>query len=71
LPEIGGDCAYYYDDLEPEQMAKVTRVGLLDFERDKENKEQQIIERARSFNWETCSKKYIDLYLKILGLNRI
>lgn len=68
LPEIGGDCAYYYDDLSPESMASVTRKGMSEFESDKKNNASKIVSRAKIYNWTSCSEKYIGLYLKILGL---
>lgn len=69
LPEVGGECAYYYDDLSPEKMAKKTSDGLADFLNHKEEKTAKLIERANSFNWEKCVGSYINLYLKILGID--
>lgn len=69
LPEIGGECAYYYDDLKPEKMAEKTSEGLADFLIDKEEKREKIIERANNFNWEKCTDSYINLYLKTLGIS--
>ncbi len=69
LPEVGGECSYYYDDLSPEKMAKITSDGLADFLIHKEEKTEKLIERAKSFSWEKCADSYINLYLKILGIN--
>lgn len=67
LPEIGGDCAYYYDNLDPEVMATVTRSGLSDFSADAAYKAVKLRERAASFCWSKCADAYINLYLRILG----
>lgn len=66
LPEIGGDCAYYYDNLDPEVMAAVTRSGLSDFGTDALAKAERLRERAASFSWSKCADGYIKLYVELL-----
>lgn len=70
LPEVGGDCAYYYNSLDPEAMADVTRKGLADFYADAEAKAVKLRERAASFNWKECADAYIEEYLRILGIKK-
>lgn len=68
LPEIGGDNAYYYDNLDPEIMAETTREGLADFASDAEAKAEQLRKRAASFSWGKCADDYIKLYLRLLNI---
>lgn len=67
LPEIGGDTAYYWNELEPEKMAAVVTAGLHDFWSDA-GKARATAEWAQRFNWEQCADQYIAYYLRILGL---
>lgn len=60
LPEIGGDCAYYFDSFEPEHMRSVLHASLADYE--KTNPRERIRNRARFFSWERAASEYIELY---------
>lgn len=68
LPEIGGDCAYYYDNLDPEVMAEVTREGLADFTSNANADKLRC--RAASFSWDKCVDDYVKLYIELQkGIN--
>lgn len=64
LPEVGGEDAYYWDDLEPAAMATTVRERLLTFD---ERRAARLIRRAESFTWEKCVDGYVDYYLDLLG----
>ena len=66
LPEIGGPEAFYYDDLNPEAMAGVTRRGLADFYADAENRAARTRAWARQFDWDKCTDEYVAYYLDLL-----
>ena len=66
LPEIGGDQAYYFEELEPEVMAKSIEKGLSDFDANQEQKSKMLQQRADFFNWDKCADEYINLYLEFL-----
>jgi len=67
LPEIGGDQAYYWHDLEPESMAKVVSCTLGDSEINSEKSIAQRIQRAQYFSWENNATSYCNLYKNILS----
>lgn len=67
LPEIGGDSAYYYHNLDPEAMAETTRNGLAEFYADPQANGAMLRERAASFNWEKCADEYMKLYIELLN----
>lgn len=60
LPEIGGDCAYYFDNFEPEHMRNVLNASLEDYNKTKPR--ERIRERARFFSWDRAASEYLDLY---------
>jgi glycosyltransferase involved in cell wall biosynthesis len=60
LPEIGGDCAYYFDNFEPEHMQKVLIDSLEDY--NSNQPVEKIKARARSFSWKEAAAKYLALY---------
>lgn len=70
LPEVGGPDAYYYDDLDPEAMAGVTRRGLAAFYADEARGAAALRSWAGRFNWERCTEEYIACYLDILSIAR-
>lgn len=62
LPEVGGEVAYYWNDLLPEKMAQVVEEKLsLPADRD------AIAAHAARFDWDKCVEEYIDYYLSILS----
>lgn len=60
LPEIAGDCAYYFDDFDPAEMQRVFNAGLEDF--NKKPSSENIIAHAESFNWDNTAQQYLQLY---------
>ncbi|PJJ83639.1 glycosyltransferase family 4 protein [Mucilaginibacter auburnensis] len=64
LPEIGGECAYYFESFEPENIQKVFTDGLIDF--NKRRREQEMIDRAKMFTWERAAEAYLNLYEKCM-----
>ena len=66
LPEIGGEEAFYWEDLQPEKMAKIVREKLFTMTIEKEQKIRQFAQR---YDWEKCVNEYIDVYKEILQLN--
>lgn len=68
LPEVGGKEAYYFDSLDPADMAKTVREGLADFASAPEEKAEKLRQRAAQFDWDKAVDEYIDFYLDILGI---
>ncbi len=66
LPEVGGPEACYYEELNPEAMATVTRQGLAAFYADQAHAAEAVRTWARHFNWTQCADEYIACYLDIL-----
>jgi len=64
LPEIGGDCAYYFDNFEPEHMRSVLQNSLEDYK--KNLPLEKIKTRGRSFSWETAAAQYIKIYRTLI-----
>lgn len=70
LPEVGGDAAYYYDELIPEQMAETTMRGMEDFKAHRDERIASIRKNAARFNWKKTVSEYVDYYLDILGISK-
>lgn len=68
LPEVGGDIAYYYDQLEPAVMATVTAASIASFYSSPEENKKRTKQHAASFSWERAADEYIGYYLDILGI---
>ncbi|MBC7570821.1 MAG: glycosyltransferase family 4 protein [Spirosoma sp.] len=66
LPEIGGKEAYYFQDFEPESMAKVLHDGLHDFGQNTLRQERQL-RRASEFTWTKAAEAFWILYQKLVG----
>lgn len=66
LPEIGGEHAFYWDNYNPEYMAKVVSEGLEKFNNNKEEFSKLLVKRATSFNWDDASKSYIKVYKSLM-----
>jgi len=67
LPEIGGDCAYYFENFEPESMQNVFRTSMEHYEKTKPF--LKIRERALSFSWQKAAEQYWQLYRDLLSKN--
>jgi glycosyltransferase involved in cell wall biosynthesis len=65
LPEIGGDTSYYFRSFEPDDMRQVFEKGMQHYEQHKPA--EAIIQRAKSFSWDTNAKEYLKLYRELLG----
>lgn len=66
LPEIGGDAAYYFDELEPEKMAQTTQKLLAEYEKDPETRQKMCLAQAQKFNWDKAVDEYLNYYIDIL-----
>lgn len=69
LPEVGGEHAFYWPELEPEQMAAVVRERLHDADSHPELPAQLKTSTDR-FDWEQCAEEYVRYYLDILQLQQ-
>lgn len=68
LPEVGGSCAFYWDDMEPTAMAALVRENMSTLS---VNSADQIDRRkkwAESFSWQRNINAYLDLYREILNV---
>lgn len=70
LPEVGGNLAYYWDELKPQPMAEVVEQGLADFYSHPQKAEQTRTWAAR-FDWDKCVDEYIDYYLDLLKIKKV
>ncbi|WP_353717359.1 glycosyltransferase family 1 protein [Dyadobacter sp. 676] len=64
LPEIGGDCAYYFDSFEPDHMRRVLKESLEHYNQTKPR--ERIQERARFFSWDRAASEYLTLYRSLV-----
>jgi len=67
LPEIGSDCAYYFNELDAQSMSNTFNEGLKDFNA-KPQKVVLVKERAAFFTWEKAASEYLKLYETILKI---
>jgi len=68
LPEVAGDAAEYFDPSSREDMADAIERVLSSPGRQEELRRRGL-ERARQFTWEESTRKHIDVYRGLLGLN--
>lgn len=66
LPETGGKEAYYWQDFEPEAMARVVQQGLANFYADA-TKATRLQARAATFSWQAAANNYLRLYSELSG----
>jgi glycosyltransferase involved in cell wall biosynthesis len=66
LPEVGGKEAYYFDDFEPENMAKVLHDGLHDFGQNA-LRQERLRKRAAGFSWPNVARDYWALYKGLMN----
>ncbi len=66
LPEIGGKHAFYWDNYEPDYMAKVVENGLRAYHENKSVWSQNYINHAKSFSWNDAASEYIKVYRDLL-----
>lgn len=67
LPEIGGNIAFYFENFEPHVMANQIKSGLSIVKNDP-HFSLNSISYAAQFSWETCIKKYLDVYKEALTI---
>lgn len=67
LPEVGGANAYFFDNLNEENMALTMREGLADFYSHPAEAAEAVRRHAATFTWSHCADSYIQLYLKLLS----
>ena len=65
LPEVGGENAFYWDNYDPEYMAKTFLKGMKIAQNDPDFA-KKVSAHATSFNWEKTAKQYIDVYKSLL-----
>ncbi|MCK8491486.1 glycosyltransferase family 4 protein [Spirosoma sp. RP8] len=66
LPEVGGKEAYYFENFEPESMAKLIHDGLHDFGQNP-LRQERLRRRAASFSWPNVASEYWNLYKGIVA----
>lgn len=65
LPEIGGDCAFYFEELDAKKMAELYREKMKYFNSNKNELESEIINWTKQFDYTVMSNNYLELYKKI------
>ena len=60
LPEVGGDCAYYFNNFEPEHMQEVLLKSLHHY--NTTQAADKIKHRVSLFTWSHAAKQYMDVY---------
>jgi glycosyltransferase involved in cell wall biosynthesis len=65
LPEVGGDCAFYWDDLTPSAMAALVREKMASPDLNSESEISRRKQRAARFSWDASARAYFDLYKEI------
>lgn len=66
LPEVGGDVAFYFDDVRPEAMAELVLTGLRAHSTERQRREK-LLERARQFEYHTMARGYAAAYEELLN----
>ena len=66
LPEIGGNVAFYFDNLEPKQMAETYQKEMIEFNNSPIENSQKIKKWASQFEYKKMAQNYLSLYKKIL-----
>lgn len=65
LPEVGRDCAHYFDSFDAPAMRAVVQAGLAT---DAETgRAEAIAAHARQFSWQRCAAEHIALYARLLA----
>jgi glycosyltransferase involved in cell wall biosynthesis len=68
LPEVAGDAALYFDPTSAEELAEKME-ELLNSGELQESLRAKGLERAKQFTWEKSTRKHVELYQRMLGLN--
>ena len=64
LPEIGGDCAYYFTSFEAAEMREILAFGMKHFVYNKMS--HSVEQRADLFNWQQAAEQYMAIYNSLL-----
>jgi len=68
LPEVGGEAVAYFDPQSPEDLAGVIQQVLESAEL-QERLRTRGLERAKQFTWDESTRKHVELYRSLLGVN--
>jgi glycosyltransferase involved in cell wall biosynthesis len=68
LPEVAGDAALYFDPASAEELAQRIE-ELLNSRELQESLRAKGLERAKQFTWEESTRKHVELYHRLLGMN--
>lgn len=68
LPEVGGDAVVYFDTGNPEELAEAIERVLSSTELQRDLRAKGLA-RARQFTWEESTRKHVELYQRLLGVN--
>lgn len=68
LPEVGGNNAYYWSDLRPQQMAEQWIDNMQVWKSQEELNSAEAQQRAAGFTWEQCIQSYVQEYIRLLNL---
>lgn len=66
LPEIGGKHSFYWDNFEPNYMAKIFVEGMEKFKQNKKFYEEWYKNRANTFDWKNTAEQYIEVYKSLI-----
>ena len=66
LPEVGGKHAFYWNNFEPNYMAKTLNNGMDSFSSKKTIFETNLITHANSYSWNETAKSYLEVYKSLL-----
>ena len=70
LPEIGGNHAFYWDNYNPDDMAKVVKEGLQKFNTNNVELSKAYETHAKSFDWKKAASEYLEVYRTVLKNNQ-
>ena len=65
LPEVGGELAYYWAELEPKAMAESFEKGIAHWQ--SAGSVPDVKAWASKFSWDACADAYMQLYLRLLS----
>jgi glycosyltransferase involved in cell wall biosynthesis len=68
LPEVAGDAALYFDPDQPEELAEQME-RILQTSAIQSELRAKGLQRAKEFTWQKSTRRHIELYHRLLGLN--
>lgn len=66
LPEIGGEHSFFWENYDPQYMAKIVTEGMEKFENNRSFYEDWYKERSQSFDWKNTAAQYIEVYKSLI-----